>query len=85
MEVQPHQTSPDPKQVNKVAQGNNLSGYYSYNKIYLGDEIEGITGVRDVQGNFHRWQDEISLEPDGTEEWIIIYSYSDSYLLHHYE
>lgn len=29
--------------------------------------MEGITGVRDVQGNFHRWHQEISLEPDGTE------------------
>lgn len=37
-----------------------------------GEEMEGITGVRDVQGNFHRWHQEISLEPDGTEERIYI-------------
>ena len=34
--------------------------------------MEGITGVRDVQGNFHRWHQEISLEPDGTEGRICI-------------
>ena len=39
---------------------------------FKGEEIEGITGVRDVQGNFHRWHQEISLEPDGTEGRICI-------------
>lgn len=42
-----------------------------------GDEIEGITGVRDVQGNFHRWHHEISLEPDGTEPFMHILPYVD--------
>ena len=42
--------------------------------------MEGITGVRDVQGNFHRWHQEISLEPDGTEGRICI----DTHILARY-
>jgi len=42
-----------------------------------GEELEGITGVRDVQGNFHRWHQEISLEPDGTEPFMHILPYVD--------
>jgi len=42
-----------------------------------GEEMEGITGVRDVQGNFHRWHQEISLEPDGTEPFMHILPYVD--------
>ena len=28
--------------------------------------------MRDIKGNFHRWHDEISLEPEGTEERLLI-------------
>ena len=35
---------------------------------FSGDEWEGVSGVRDSKGNFHRWHDEIHLEPEGTEE-----------------
>lgn len=40
-------------------------------------EWEGVSGVRDIKGNFHRWQDEISLEPEGTEPFLHILPYVD--------
>jgi hypothetical protein len=36
-------------------------------------EWEGVSGVRDIKGNFHRWHDEISLEPEGTEERLLLF------------
>ncbi|CBY19237.1 unnamed protein product [Oikopleura dioica] len=36
-------------------------------------EWEGVSGVRDIKGNFHRWHDEISLEPEGTEERLQLF------------
>ena len=41
-------------------------------KVYLGDEVDGVTGVRDTSGAFHRWHEEITLDPDGTEECVLI-------------
>lgn len=40
-------------------------------------EWEGVSGVRDIKGNFHRWHDEISLEPEGTEPFLHILPYVD--------
>ena len=47
--------------------------YFYFAKLQnLGDEWEGVSGVRDSKGNFHRWHDEIHLEPEGTEECGLI-------------
>lgn len=40
-------------------------------------EWEGVSGVRDTRGNFHRWHDEILLEPEGTEPFFHILPYVD--------
>lgn len=46
-------------------------------KAANGDEWEGVSGVRDSRGNFHRWHDEIHLEPEGTEPFLHILPYVD--------
>lgn len=46
-------------------------------KAANGDEWEGVSGVRDSRGNFHRWHDEISLEQEGTEPFLHILPYVD--------
>lgn len=46
-------------------------------KAANGDEWEGVSGVRDSKGNFHRWHDEIHLEPEGTEPFLHILPYVD--------
>jgi len=66
-------STPDHKVVSQAAEGNFIILFSICNNLFLsGEEMEGITGVRDVQGNFHRWHQEISLEPDGTEGRICI-------------
>jgi len=42
-----------------------------------GGELEGVTGVRDTNGDFHRWHEEITLDPDGTEPFMHILPYVD--------
>ena len=66
-------STPDHKVVSQAAEGQFIILLSICNNLVLsGEEMEGITGVRDVQGNFHRWHQEISLEPDGTEGRICI-------------
>ena len=66
-------STPDHKVVSQAAEGKLIIFSSSFvSKFISGEEMEGITGVRDVQGNFHRWHQEISLEPDGTEGRICI-------------
>jgi len=54
--------TPNPNEIEKAANG---------------DEWEGVSGVRDSRGNFHRWHDEIHLEPEGTEPFLHILPYVD--------
>jgi len=42
-----------------------------------GGEVDGVTGVRDTSGTFHRWHEEITLDPDGTEPFMHILPYVD--------
>jgi len=58
----PAPSTPNPDQIDAAADG---------------AELDGVTGVRDTQGTFHRWHEEITLDPDGSEPFMHILPYVD--------